>query len=136
MSMHQKSDTKIRSLWSDKAIKDTVQIDDNVDHLMNQFEEISDAAYLADFDDYLRLSQQTIGFWQCNVTYIWNSHCETLYNLECIDGKGQRHGICYFADVFIRQIEYKNRGECGKWQRIIGGRYRCEIIICVCDIRL
>eukprot|EP01083_Nonionella_stella_P095294 267471_1 len=83
MSMHQKSDTKIRSLWSDKAIKDTVQIDDNVDHLMNQFEEISDAAYLADFDDYLRLSQQTIGFWQCNVTYIWNSYYETLYNLEC-----------------------------------------------------
>eukprot|EP01083_Nonionella_stella_P095293 267470_1 len=96
MSMHQKSDTKIRSLWSDKAIKDTVQIDDNVDHLMNQFEEISDAAYLADFDDYLRLSQQTIGFWQCNVTYIWNSYYTrlcTIWNALTAKDKGMEYAI-------------------------------------------
>eukprot|EP01084_Bolivina_argentea_P224471 379563_1 len=98
---------QIRSLWNDKGIKETLkqrkyfQIDDNVDHFMNKIEEISDAAYLPDFDDYLRFSQQTVGFSQCNVTSIWNEYLENLHHFEFLDPKGQR---C----------------ERRKWQRIIG----------------
>eukprot|EP01083_Nonionella_stella_P273779 928997_1 len=89
---------KIKMLWSDNGIKETLslrkyyQIHENVDYFFDRMDEINKENYIPSFDDYLRFRQRSTGFSLTKIAINVNSFGEHQFEFTDVGGQRSERG--------------------------------------------